>query len=224
MRTLLVGVALFVSACTPESRQHDDSTVVVQTTSATTMSAPAYASAVPSAADAAKDPTAAFTRYLAYARFRGAPSGTDSLSACPPFDESGSGVQEGWEPDNYVGLMRPRVLAVAPDPADTTGRTATAHAEVIRVAEIGRDSLGWMGTLGRRVDTLTFTVERGATGWAVCGPATSVPHDSMPGDMAFVITYEEALRTEVNNARWLPDGTSWQSVAAHADSLVKAPL
>ena len=138
----------------------------------------------------------------------------------PPFDTSEDGVDEGWEPDNYVGLVLPRVLGVSTVTADTTGHSATGHAEVMRVAEIYRDSLGWAGKLEQRLDTLTFAIQRGPTGWAVCGPATKGA-DSL-AEMTFVITYEDAKRTEVNGARWLPAGTTWQDVASHADSAVKA--
>ncbi|HEX5970969.1 MAG TPA: hypothetical protein VFY85_03525 [Gemmatimonadaceae bacterium] len=219
MRTLLLSSALLVSACGMESG-HDADSMRANASPATPAIAPAPAPALPSVDSAAKEPAAALTRYLAYASFRGAPSGSDGLSACPPFDTSGDDVDEGWEPDNYVGLVLPRVLDASVSSADTTGRSATGRAEVVRVAEIYRDSLGWAGTLDRQLDTLTFSMQRGPTGWTVCGPATKGA-DSL-GEMAFVITYERAQRTEVNGTRWLPAGITWQAVASHADSVVKA--
>jgi len=90
------------------------------------------------------------------------------------------------------------------------------------VAEIQRDAGGWAGTLERRLDTLTFALQRGTSGWAVCGPATKARSDSLPGEMTFIITHESALRTEVNDAHWLPAGTTWEMVASHADSVVRA--
>lgn len=225
MRTFLLGAALMLCACKPEPEHRADTTIATRPSPTIAAQFPdsASAPALPSMEAAANHPAAAFARYLAYATFRGAPAGGDGLSECPPFDESGDGdVQEGWEPDDYVGFVLPRVLATSMDASDSTGKTASGRAEVVRVAEIGRDSVGWVGTLGRRVDTLSFTIQRGPTGWTVCGPATSVPHDSLPGAGAFVVTYEDALRTEVNEARWLPPGTTWQSVASHADSVLKA--
>jgi hypothetical protein len=219
MRTLLLSSALVLSACGMESGRHADS-VGADASIATPVAAAAPASVLPSVEAAANDPAAALTRYLAYASFRGAPEGSDGLSVCPPLDTSGDGVDEGWEPDDYVGLVLPRVLDAKVPSADTTGQSATGRAEVMRVAEIYRDSLGWAGRLEQRLDTLTFPMQRGPTGWTVCGPATKGA-DSL-GDMAFVITYDDAQRTEVNGARWLPAGTTWGAVASHADSVVKA--
>lgn len=220
MRTLLLSSALLVSACTTESGRHADS-VGVNASPAKPAIARAIDSARPSAETAANDPAAALTRYLAYASFRGAAAGSVGLPACPPFEGSDDDVDEGWEPDNYVGLVLPRVLDASVSAADTTGNSAIGRAEVVRVAEIYRDSLGWAGNLERRLDTLNFTLQRGPTGWAVCGPATKGDPAS-PGEATFVITYESALITEVNGAHWLPAGTTWQAVASHADSVVKA--
>jgi hypothetical protein len=219
MRTLLLSSALLVSACTRESG-HDADSMRINAPPVTPVIAAAPQPDLPSAAVAANDPAAALTRYLAYASFRGAPEGGNGLSACPPFDTSEDGVDEGWEPDNYVGLVLPRVLDASISATDTTGHSAVGHAEVVRVAEIYRDSLGWAGVLEQRLDTLGFPMQRGPTGWTVCGPATKGA-DSL-GNIAFVITYDDAKRTEVNQARWLPVGTTWQGVASHADSVVKA--
>ena len=222
MRELLLCGALAMCACRPEPRQRDDSTVLVEQSRETPVSAAAPAAALPSVSVASNEPAAALTRYLAYASYRGAPSGVDSLSDCPPFDSSAGGVEEGWEPDDYVGLVLPRVLGASMNKADATGRSATGRAEVVRVAEIQRDAGGWAGTLERRLDTLTFALQRGTSGWAVCGPATKARSDSLPGEMTFIITHESALRTEVNDAHWLPAGTTWEMVASHADSVVRA--
>jgi hypothetical protein len=169
---------------------------------------------------AASDPAAALTRFLAYESFRGAPVGSDSLSDCPPFVASEGDVEEGWEPDSYVGFVLGRELGVSVA-GDTTGASATGRAEVVRVASIDRDS-GWVGTLLKKVDTLTFTLQRGSTGWTVCGPATKPGADSLSGEMTFVITYADVQRTEVNGARWKPPGTTMADAAKHADSVLAA--
>jgi hypothetical protein len=220
MRVILTAAALLVSACQAEPVRRADS-VVANASAATVAIAHAPAPVLPSPAAAANDPTAALTRYLVYESFRDAPAGSAGLSACPPFERSNDDADEGWEPDDYVGIVLPRVLDASVSAEDTTGKSATGRAEVVRVAEIYRDSLGWAGRLERRLDTLNFTLQRGPTGWTVCGPATKGNPDS-PGEATFVITYESALRTEVNGAHWLPAGTTWQAVASHADSVVKA--
>ncbi|HEX6600382.1 MAG TPA: hypothetical protein VF034_13745 [Gemmatimonadaceae bacterium] len=219
MRTIILSSVLVLSACSMESARRADS-VGAHASAAAPVIAPTPAPVLPSATVAAGDPAAALARYLAYASFRGAPAGEDGLSDCPPFDASEDGVDEGWEPDDYVGLVLPRVLDAKVSSSDTTGQSATGRAEVVRVAEIYRDSLGWAGKLEQRLDTLTFPMQRGPTGWTVCGPATKGADSS--GEMTFVITYEDAQRTEVNGAHWLPAGTTWEAVASHADSVVKA--
>ena len=213
---------LLVAACAGSDQRADSSTATAALDSAgagRSLSAPS-AQAIPAAALAAGDPAAALARFLAYESFRGAPSGSDSLSDCPPFVASEGDVEEGWEPDNYVGFVLARQLGV-PVTDDTTRNSATGRAEVVRVASIDRDS-GWVGTLSRTVDTLTFTLQRGATGWTVCGPATKPGTDSLPDEMMFVITYAGVQRTEVNTARWNPPGTTMQDAAKHADSVLAA--
>ena len=216
---------MLVAACDSGARHVADSSAAANVPAATPAVVPPPAAAVvstpalPAASVAAGDPAAALSRFLAYNVFRGAPAGDDSLSYCPPFDESGDDVQEGWEPDNYFGFVRPRVLDAALDKADTTGTSAKGRAELVRVAEIGRDSAGWVGRLEQRLDTLTFTIQRGPTGWTVCGPASKEGVDSRVSEMTFVIDYAAALRTEVNSARWLPAGMTWDGVAKHADSV-----
>lgn len=245
MRKFLFSVALVGIACTSERVPQADTAVLVTRPSETARAAvtvpprapqtapplvpelqaavDSAASALPSAASAANDPAAALTRYLAYAAFRGAPSiGSDGLSACPPIVPGEDDVDEGWEPDDYVGFVLPRVLGATMEKADTTRSSATGRAEVTRVVKIGRDSVGWVGSLEARLDTLTWTLQRGPTGWAVCGPAIEVGPDGAPGEMAFDLTYDDALRTVVSSAHWLPAGTTWPAAAAHADSVLQA--
>jgi len=226
MRQLLrlSAIVVLVAACDSGVRRVADSTTAMKAPAAAVsvpMSAPAVVStpALPSASAAVTDPAAAFTRYLAYSVFRGAPPGDDSLSGCPPIVLGENDVDEGWEPDNYFGFVRPRVLDTSVDSADTTGTLATGRAELVRVAEIGRDAGGWVGTMERRVDTLTFSIQRGPTGWTVCGPATKVGADSRVGEMTFNVNYASTLQLDGTPTRWLPEGTSPDDVAKHVDSV-----
>lgn len=186
-------------------------------------SAPLPVPAVPSAADAAADPAAALSRYLAFESFRGAPEGADSLASCPPHVATGDEeVAEGWEPDRYVGAVLPQVIGTPLVREDSTGTSAIGRASVVRVAELSRDGAGWIGTLAQMLDTLSFTLERTARGWTVCGPALEPLGGTAERSPVFLITYADAMRTEVNAARWTAPGTTWESVARHADSLVSA--
>jgi hypothetical protein len=180
----------------------------------------AAAAPIPSAA--AADPTATLTRYLAFASFRGAPAGPDSLVECPPFPPAGEGgSDEGWEPDNYVGIVLPTVLGISPIHEDSTGTWATGRAAVTRVVTIGRDEIGWAGTTMRKRDTLMFMLRRAPAGWAVCGPAFRSLAANDSGFAEFIATYEDAVRTEINGAHW-PRGVTLESVARHADSAISA--
>jgi hypothetical protein len=170
---------------------------------------------VPSAAAAATNPTATLTRYLAFASFRGAPAGPDSLVECPPPEG------EGWEPDNYVGIVLPTVLGTSLMREDSTGMSATGRAAVTRVVVYGRGSQSWEGRLVQKRDTLNFTLLRTPAGWAVCGPAYQSPPGVEMNFAEFVVTYEDAVRTEINRAHWL-QGTRPESVARHADSVISA--
>jgi hypothetical protein len=177
---------------------------------------------LPSAAAAASDPTATLTRYLAFVSFRGAPAGSDSLADCPPFPPAGEGESdEGWEPDNYVGIVLPTVLGTSLTREDSTGTSATGRAAVTRVVVFGRDAQGWAGTTVQQRDTLMFTLRRSPAGWTVCGPAITsrAAHDSAFAE--FIVTYDDAVRTEINRAHW-PQGTTPESVARHADSVISA--
>jgi hypothetical protein len=167
----------------------------------------------PSPTAAAADPTAALTRFLAFNSFRGAPAGPDSLAECPPPEG------EGWEPDNYLGIVLPTVLGTSLVREDTSGTSATGRAAVTRVVVVDRDSLGWAGRTVLRRDTLIFPLLRAPAGWTVCGPAKTQGENY--GFFEFVVTYADMVRTEINQAHW-PQGTTPVSVAQHADSVIRA--
>jgi hypothetical protein len=132
---------------------------------------------------------------------------------CPPPEG------EGWEPDNYVGIVLPTVLGTSLNREDTTGTTAYGRAAVTRVVVYGRDAHGWAGTMVQRRDTLMFTLQREPAGWTVCSPALKSLAES--GFAEFIVTYGDAVRTEINHAHWL-QGTRPESVARHADSVISA--
>jgi hypothetical protein len=209
---LLVGTLLMAVGCDKQApRVPDSSRAAPVVLSAAPRAVVAPAPPLPSVAAAAADPAAALTRYLAFESFRGAPAGSDSLAECPAPEG------EGWEPDNYVGIVQPIVLGASLVREDTTGTTATGRAAVTRVVVFARGAEHWVGTPMQRRDTLTFPLRREPAGWTVCGPAWK----SDPGWVEFVVTYDDAVRTEINGARW-PGGMTVESVARHADSVISA--
>jgi hypothetical protein len=98
-------------------------------------------------------------------------------------------------------------------------------AEVIRLAEVTRGGPGeWVARMDAIPDTLVWTVVRRTSGaWSVCGPALPAGAERESSDPLFLVTEEFARRGEINGARWLSRGVSWDAVARLADSLNATP-
>jgi hypothetical protein len=163
----------------------------------------------------------ALALYLAGSVYRHPVPIPDGLEWCPPpgpraEDES----DEGWEPDQYIAIERPRVLGIRVAPGDTSDDRRDIVAEVVRVARVGRGDGGWVAEPEVRPDTLVWTVMRRPTGgWGVCGPATKATGGSAAMFPMFLVTDRFAEIGEINSARWEPAGASWATVARIADSL-----
>ena len=165
-------------------------------------------------------PRETLVAYLAGSVFRGAAAVPDSLHWCPdpgPDRET----DEGWEPDKYIAIAQPRVLGIRGSGEETGGQQHEVVAEVIQLAEVTRgDSGGWVAQIDVIPDTLVWTVQRRPSGtWAVCGPAWRASTESPSGTPLFLVTEEFARRGEINSARWLSAGASWDALARLADSL-----
>lgn len=192
----------------------------------TSASAPppvASRSVSPPAGERATGPGETLAAYLAGSVFRGAAVVPDSLEWCPDPGPDRE-VDEGWEPDEYIAIARPRVLGIRGSGEETGGQSHDIVAEVILLADVTRgDSGRWIARVKVLPDTLVWTVLRRPSGaWGVCGPAqrASAERESYP---LFLVTEESARRGEINSARWLSHGASWDAVARLADSLRSAP-
>jgi hypothetical protein len=146
----------------------------------------------------------------------------DSLEWCPdpePAEEGES--EEGWEPDMYIAIARPRVLDIRGSGGETGGQSHDVVAEVLRLAQVTRGDSGWVARVDLIPDTLVWTVvRRTSRAWGVCGPARPASAERASGYPRFLVTEEFARRAEINSARWLSPGASWDALARLADSLL----
>jgi hypothetical protein len=186
-----------------------------------TSTAPAVApsSVSPPGLEPTRGPRETLAAYLAGSVFRRPAVVPDSLEWCPDPGPD-SEVDEGWEPDMYIAIARPRVLGIRPSGEDPSGQGHDVVAEVLRLAHVTRGDSGWVAHVEITPDTLVWRVLRRRSGaWAVCGPALPASAEGLSGVPGFLVTEEFARRGEINGARWLPRGASWDAVARLADSV-----
>jgi hypothetical protein len=145
----------------------------------------------------------------------------DSLEWCP--DPGPTESDEGWEPDTYIAIARPRVLGIRGSGEEAGGESHDVAAEVLRLAVVTRGDSGWVARVTVIPDTLVWTVvRRTSEAWGVCGPAMPASEEAT-GVLPFLVTEEFVRRGEINAARWLSPGASWDALAQLADSLRPTP-
>lgn len=169
-------------------------------------------------------PRETLAAYLAASVFRTPVILSVSLTGCGDPVTVGEGESdEGFEPDGYIAIARPRVLGIRGGRAEPSEDSYAVEAEVIVLAKVTRDASGWVARISASTDTLVWTVvRRTAGGWSVCGPAQSAS-ENRGGLPLFLVTEQFARRGEISSARWPSPGTTWDAVARLADSLRAAP-
>ena len=152
--------------------------------------------------------------YLAGAVYLAPDVANDSLEWCPP-PAPDAEVDEGWEPDEYIAIERPRVLDIRGKDADSSATSVDVMAEFVRLVDVTRGDSGWVARVSTVTDTLKWSLLRRPSGaWAVCGPGW----DNFGGG-SFLVNEAFARRGEINTPQWLPAGGSWELLARIADSV-----
>jgi hypothetical protein len=169
---------------------------------------------VPRSAPAPLGASETLAAYLAGSVYRAPAAAGDSLEWCPP-PVPDAEVDEGWEPDEYIAIERPRVLGVHANDVDASATSVDVMAEFVRLVDVTRGDSGWVARAGPVTDTLKWSLVRRPSGaWAVCGPGW----DNFGGG-SFLVNEEFARRGEINTPQWLPAGGSWEMLARIADSV-----